>query len=146
MQSALLSFWQHLSQGDFEVPFDRENLWSLLGLITVRKVLKHARRERAAKRGGGQVLGENDLAAPGQDRPFRLDETLAAVAAPDFDAQCEELLMGLDDELRQFAMLRLLGYSTAEIAADLGCTRRKVQRKIALIGLRWEQAAADRDA
>lgn len=145
VQSALVSFWQHLNQGDFPGPFDRENLWNLLGLITVRKAQRHARRERAEKRGGGKVLGENDLAARGTDpdRPFRLEETLAGVPAPDFDLECEELLLSLDDELRQFAMLRLLGHTTAEIAAELGCTQRKVQRKIALIGLRWQRALAE---
>src|SRR5687768_6384768 len=45
VQSALLSFWQHLNAGDFQGPFDRENLWNLLGLITVRKAHKHALRE-----------------------------------------------------------------------------------------------------
>src|SRR5688572_4527505 len=36
VQSAFVSFWQRAQQGDFSGPLHRENLWNLLGVITVR--------------------------------------------------------------------------------------------------------------
>lgn len=140
VQSALLSFWNGAQRGAFEQPLHRDQLWNLLGLITVCKVRKQLRRERAKKRGGGRVLAEGDLAAVNANgNALRLDELLAEMPAQDFDLHCDELLARLDDDLRQIAVLRLLGYSTAEIAGQLNCTQRKVQRKLALVGLHWQQ-------
>ncbi len=65
MLSAFASFWQRAERGDLRGPFDRDDLWNLLGLITVRKALKQVRRERAEKRGGGRVRGESELTGPG---------------------------------------------------------------------------------
>src|SRR4051812_16013258 len=55
-QSAFLSFWHKATRGELAAALDRNDLWNLLGLITVRKAKKQVRREAAQKRGGGQVL------------------------------------------------------------------------------------------
>jgi len=55
----------------------------------------------------------------------------------------EELLDQLDSELREFALLRLLGFRNREIADRLGCTERKVERKLNLIRLKWESVWPD---
>lgn len=143
VQSAFASFWQRVEQGQFQEGMDREDLWNLLGLITVRKSLKQVRREQADKRGGGQVLGEHALTRPdGSPRP--LDEVVGQTPTQDFDLACEELLLQLDEELRVFAVLRLLGYRNREIADNLGCTLRKVERKLNLVRLRWQKEYPDR--
>jgi DNA-directed RNA polymerase specialized sigma24 family protein len=41
--------------------------------------------------------------------------------------------------LQEFAVLRLLGHSSAEVAQLLNCTQRKVQRKLELVRLHWER-------
>jgi RNA polymerase sigma factor (sigma-70 family) len=138
VQSAMASFFQRAERGDFGDELDRDNLWGLLGTITVRKVRKQARRERAQKRGGGRVRSESALGGAA-DEPFRLDQTVSEMPTADFDLECEELLLMLDDDQRQIALLRLAGYGTAEIAQALGCTQRRVQRKLNLVRLRWEQ-------
>jgi hypothetical protein len=51
--------------------------------------------------------------------------------------------MQLSDELREVAVLRLMGHSNREIAVLWECTERKIQRKIELIRLRWERDAGD---
>jgi DNA-directed RNA polymerase specialized sigma24 family protein len=110
--------------------------------MTVRKSLKQARREKAAKRGGGRVIDEAGLAgADGEDD--RLAELAAQMPSQEFDLHCEELLGMLDDEMRSFAVLRLLGYRNREIADQFDCTERKVERKLNLIRLKWQQYASE---
>lgn len=137
VQSAFASFWQRVERREFDDRMDRDDLWNLLGLITVRKARKQARRETAQKRGGGKVVAEAALTGP-DGTPLRLDEIAGAMPAGDFDVHCEELLLKLDEELRTFAVLRLLGYRNREIAEHLACTERKVERKLNLIRLVWE--------
>jgi DNA-directed RNA polymerase specialized sigma24 family protein len=136
-QSAFASFCKRAGGGQFGDLLQRDELWNLLGTITVRKSLQQSRREGAAKRGGGQLLGEDALRDPA-GQPIRLEELAAEMPAQDFDFACEELMGQLDDELRQIALLRLLGYRNREIADQLDCTERKVERKLHLVRLKWE--------
>jgi len=127
LQSAFVSFWQRSERGEFGDDLDRDDLWNLLGLITVRKALKHQRKQGTQKRGGGS----SHLAIPVEAIP-------APEQNPDFAMTCEELMAQLDEELRTFAMLRMMGEKNREIAQQLGCTERKVERKLNLIRATWE--------
>jgi RNA polymerase sigma factor (sigma-70 family) len=141
VQSAFASFFRRAREGTFGQGLDRGDLWSLLGVMAVRKARRQARRELAEKRGGGHVLDEAALA--GADDRAGMD-VLAARPAPDFDIHCEELLAQLSDpELRTIAVLRLLGHKNREIAEHLQCTERKIERKLNLIRLTWEQLVAE---
>ncbi len=42
-----------------------------------------------------------------------------------------------NETLRRVAVWKLEGYTADEVAARLGCTRRAVQRKLALIRREW---------
>jgi RNA polymerase sigma factor (sigma-70 family) len=132
VQSAFLSFWRGAAAGQFDHPASRESLWNLLGVITVRKARKLIEREQTAKRGGGRHA---DGAA-----------TRPEPAAPDtvaFDALCSELFESLDDELQGFAALRMMGHTNREVAEMLGCSERKVERKLQLIRAVWEDELAE---
>lgn len=142
-QSAFLSFWRQAERGQLDPEMHRDNLWSLLATITVRKALKQVKREQALKRGGGRVLGEGSLAIRGDDTPRALETIVGELPTGDFDLQCEELLEMLDPDLRIFAVLRLVGQTNGEIAQRMGCTERKVERKLNLIRLRWEHEVAE---
>lgn len=138
VQSAFASFWQRAERGEFGDALDRNDVWSLLGLITVRKARKQTRREQAKKRGGGKVLTEGQLV--GRDgEPLRLDELVGSMPATEFDLHCEELLECLDEDLRPLVLLRLFGYKNREIAVHLDWTERKVERKLHLVRLCWER-------
>ena len=91
------------------------------------------------------MLAARNLAGTAGDQESNLswEERLASVSTLEFDLLCEELVLLLDDDLRRYAIFRLLGYSTAEIAGELACTQRKVQRKIELIRICWEQQLSD---
>ncbi len=134
-QSAFASFCLRVRAGEFTIG-DRNDLWNLLGTITVNKARIQMRREAAQKRGGGRVVGEDELTRP-DGSPLSLEE--AAVLPPaEFDFHCEELLNQLEPQLREIAVLRMLGYKNREIARMLDCTQRKVERKLNLIRLQWE--------
>lgn len=138
--SAFASFCQRAAGGEFGID-GRDDLWNLLGVMTVRKARRQVRRERAAKRGGGHIIGEAALVRP-DGSPLHLAELAPALPAADFDLCSEELLSVLDDESRTIAVLRLLGHRNREIAEQLGCTERKIERKLNLIRLRWNQVAS----
>lgn len=143
VQSAWISFWQRLESGAFPSELHRDDFWNLLGLMVVRKAGKQLRSERAEKRGAGRIVRESELHA---DEPHNCLEHLASqLHTLDFDLHCEELLQLLDAECQQIALLRLMGHRTIEIAEELGCTERKVQRKLELIRLKWSVVVTDSD-
>lgn len=135
-QSAFASFCLRVKAGEYDVG-NRTDLWNLLGVITANKARMQARREGAEKRGGGRVVGECGLTRP-DGNPLPLDEVAAGPVAADFDLQCADLLDRLEPELREIAVLRLLGYRNAEIADMQDCTERRIERKLNLIRKRWE--------
>lgn len=135
-QSAFASFCLRVKAGEYDVG-NRIDLWNLIAAITANKARMQARREGAEKRGGGRVVGEQALSRP-DGSSLSLDE-ISAISSSDFDLHCEELLSQLEPELRDFAILRLLGYRNREIAEMRDCTERKVERKLQLIRLRWQE-------
>ncbi len=137
VQSAFLSFYGRAAAGEFGDLLRRDDIWRLLGVITARKAKKLARHERAAKRGGGEVLGEQELAGPDGER--QLAELAATLPVQEFDLCLAECLESLDEGLRPFAVLRLLGYTNREIAQQFDCTERKVERKLNLVRLKWQR-------
>jgi DNA-directed RNA polymerase specialized sigma24 family protein len=137
-QSAFASFCLRVKAGEFHIQ-DRTELWNLLGVITARKAKKQVRRESTEKRGGQRVIGEGVLARA-DGSPIPLDEVAPALSPDEFDLHCQELLDQLGPALREFALLRLLGYHNREIATRLDCTERTVERKLNLIRLKWETA------
>ena len=115
---------------------DRDDLWQLLFVITVRKAIDLVHHEGRPIRGGGRVL---DPAGPGR-RGRRADlgpEPTPALAAQVAD-EYRRLLDGLGDEsLRSVALWKLEGYTNDEIAARLGCVRQTVERKLRRIRTLW---------
>lgn len=136
-QSALISFWQGITAGQFEEGLDRNGLWKLLTVITTRKTYRQLERALAAKRGGGRVKqvsrGRDDESGPG------LDELVAVLPTQELDLVCQEMIESLPDDVRPFAVLRLLGNRNREIAEQLECTERKVERKLQLVRIAWSE-------
>ena len=131
LQSAMISFWGQVEEGKFDEQLDRDDLWNLLGLITVRKAIKLNSREKAQKRGAGNVV----TGVP-------LEEIVCDGADASLDVLCSELLEMLDADVRAFALLRLMGHKNREIADRLDCTERTVERKLQLVRVVWEEEVA----
>jgi DNA-directed RNA polymerase specialized sigma24 family protein len=144
--SAFDSFCRGVEKGRFPRLDDGDDLRRVLLLITARKAARLARRERAEKRGGGQVSAEADL--PGAEAGAALAEVIGPEPTPELAAsvaeECERLLDKLgDDLLRSIAVLRMEGHSVEEIAERVGRVPSTVYLKLALIRDIWNEEAPD---
>jgi DNA-directed RNA polymerase specialized sigma24 family protein len=135
--SAFKSLCLGAARGRFPQLRDRDNLWPLLVVLTARKAQDLIKHEQRVKRGGhahgdGRLPGDGDLEA-----------VLSREPTPEFSAMmaenCARLLDRLEPAQRQIALLRLDGYTSAEIAARLGCALRTVERRLELIRRIWDQ-------
>jgi DNA-directed RNA polymerase specialized sigma24 family protein len=140
--SAFASFCRGAGQGRFPDLGDRDNLWRVLVVLTARKAARQLRDQNRLRRGGGRVLGEAELPADDPEAAG-LAEVVGHEPTPEFAAsvaeQCQRLLGLLGAELRQVALWKMEGHSNAEIAQQLGCIERTVERKLRVIRNLWEQ-------
>ena len=140
--SAFDSFFRRAERGQFARLEDRDDLWELLFVVTVRKAANLAKYQGRVRRGGGAVRALSDLEGPdagGLPGPEPTPE-LAAQAAE----QCRRLLGLLPDEsLRLVARRKLEGCTNAEIAAEIGRIEATVERKLQRIRALWERALDD---
>jgi DNA-directed RNA polymerase specialized sigma24 family protein len=144
--SAFDSFCRAAEQGRFPQLHDRRDLWQLLVLLTARKACDLVQYEHRQKRGGGTVLDEAALPGPSSSSAGEagLAQIIGAEPTPAFAAQvadeCRRLLDQLGDaQLRAVALGKLEGYTNEEIAAQLGCGLRTVERKLDRIRSLWAQ-------
>jgi DNA-directed RNA polymerase specialized sigma24 family protein len=143
--SAFDSFCRGVEQGRFPQLEDRNDLWRLLVVITVRKAIDLQDHENRQKRGGGQVIGETTLLGQSASGNFQgIDQFASTEPTPELAAQvaeeCRRLLNRLDDPtLRSVALWKMEGYSTDEIAGKLQCVPRTVERKLRVIRSLWSQ-------
>src|SRR5215471_1494807 len=147
--SAFDSFCRGAEQDRFPQLHDRLDLWQLLVLLTARKAFDLTQHERRQKRGGGAVLGEAALPCPADSsaQEAALEQIEGPEPTPAFAVQvaeeCRRLLERLDSpELRSVALRKVEGYGNEEIAAQLGCGLRTVERRLRLIRSIWEQEGA----
>lgn len=141
--AAFHSFCRGVEQRRFPQLDNRNDLWQVLVMVTARKAIDQNQAERRQKRGGGRVRGESAFERhDAQNRS--LGDVIGREPTPEFAALVAEefasLLARLEDEgLRTLSLLKLQGYSNVEIAAQLGCGQRTVERKLARIRAIWEK-------
>jgi DNA-directed RNA polymerase specialized sigma24 family protein len=127
--SAFDSFCRRVEAGRFPDLTDRESLWRLLAVFTIRKAAHHVRDGAEPARTAGSGVFEEVL---GREP----DPALAAEVAE----ECERLLTLLSDpELRQIALLRMEGHSVEDVAAKRKCAPSTVKRRLKLIRGIWER-------
>jgi len=143
--SALDSFFGGLEQGQFPELRDRNALWPLLAKITARKAINQRKRQMAAKRGGGRVIaasaaGRNAAGDTAEIEFIESDPSPASLAA--INEECQRLVEILPDQnLKDVVRKKLAGFSTVEIAEQLGVAPRTVERKTELVRKIWIQEA-----
>jgi DNA-directed RNA polymerase specialized sigma24 family protein len=150
--SAFDSFCRGAERGRFPDLADRDSLWRLLVTITARKAYQQGLREGRRKRGGGAVLDEAALAGravSGSGGTFGLEQIADREPTPEFVAQFAEELQGRlaalpSAELRAVARCKLEGATNAEIAAQLGCALRAVERRLRVIRSVWRHESGSR--
>jgi DNA-directed RNA polymerase specialized sigma24 family protein len=144
--SAFDSFCRSAERGRFPRLADRDDLWRLLVVITARKAVDVAERERRLKRGGGEVRGDSALGDPAacDGAGGGWEHIVGKEPTPEFAAQAAEeagrLLDSLGDPaLRSIAVWKMEGFTNDEIAARLGCATATVERRLRVIRKLWEE-------
>jgi DNA-directed RNA polymerase specialized sigma24 family protein len=134
--SAFDSFCRGARAGRFPRLDDRNDLWQILVLITVRKAIDLRKYEGRASRGMGKVQSLTELTREGLEAIGREEPTpeLAAQLAEEYQRLIERLS---DSTLQSVATWKLEGYTNDEIAARLGCVTSTVERKLARIRREW---------
>lgn len=140
VQLAFFRFFRRVEMGEFEDISGRDELWKLLSIMTARIAFQQQRSERTQKRGAGRTVLESDLLHR-SSHPFSLDDLLGAVAPPDCDMICQDLLNQLDQDVREVAILRLAGYTNQEIKEIVGRPLRSIERRVQLIRAVWSEYA-----
>ncbi|MFL5338638.1 MAG: ECF-type sigma factor [Gemmataceae bacterium] len=141
--SAFDSFCRNAARGRFPELLDREGLWRLLVVVTVRKAAHLVRDQGRQKRGGGAAAAStphNEI----DDGPT-LERILSQDPSPEVAAEMAEeyrrLLERLGDaELKDIAVARMEGCSVEEIATKQHCAPRSIKRRLQLIRSIWEKA------
>jgi RNA polymerase sigma factor (sigma-70 family) len=124
--SAFKSFCLGVERGRFPELFDRDHLWRLLAMLTVRKAISLLRRNR--------VMHEEI------DPEQLFSEEPPPELVVEMTEQYRLLFASLESpELQSIAQWKLEGYTNGEIAHRLGCVERTVERKLHRIRLLWEK-------
>lgn len=137
LQSLFVSFFA-AAPGPDGPPRDRTELWRLLVHFTMCKVANTADFHRAKRRDYRREISQRDLVA-GADgsspRPFDLADFRGLDPADEAVARMEftRLLGLLPDDLREVFVMRLEGYTNAEIGAQIGRVERTVELRMKAI-------------
>jgi DNA-directed RNA polymerase specialized sigma24 family protein len=144
--SALCSFFGGVEQGKFSRLNNRKSLWALLARITKRKAQDLLQREGRQRRGSGvrpvslDSFGQMARKKAGGGGIPLVDPGPSPGLQALMADEIRQLLDLLDDpELSVIVLARLEGRSEEEIAAQLGCAARTVQRKLVLIRQIWSR-------
>ncbi len=135
--SAFKSLCKGIQRGRFPALSNREDLWRLLIVITSRKVQDQIAYQHRQKRStdAPQALAEDDLL---------VNEAVSREPTPEFAAQMADTIDGLmqrlsHEDLRSIAMMKLEGYTNAEIAERLKRGVATIERKLRTIRTLWEE-------
>jgi DNA-directed RNA polymerase specialized sigma24 family protein len=142
--SAFDSFFLGVTQGRFPRLADRNDLWSLLVVITARKSLDLLARQGRQKRGGGKVRGESALLDLADSAGEGIEAIVGDEPTPDFATQVAEEYQRLldklgDDELRSIAVWKMEGHTNEDIAEWLRLALATVERRLRVIRKLWEE-------
>jgi DNA-directed RNA polymerase specialized sigma24 family protein len=141
--SAVHSVFRGIEAGRYPRICDRDDLWRLLMVITAHKALRLVRDEGRQKRGGNRtVLTQGDVP---DGEAAAIEQILSREPTPEFAVevaeQCQRLLDSLpDDDFRRIAVAKMDGHSNEEIAVEMQCVTRTIERKLRLIRSIWQKA------
>lgn len=144
--SAMNRFYQAAEEGRYPELADRDGLWRLLFQITMHRVIDLRRSENRQRRGGdrGRSATERNLTG-GRPEPSSVSQVPDGTLSPEMEAvmadECQRLFAELQDgELQAIAAAKMEGASNEEIAAQLKCSQRTVERRLRLIRDKWKCA------
>jgi RNA polymerase sigma-70 factor (ECF subfamily) len=127
VQSVFRTFFSRVKEGHFTVT-DQDDLGKILVGITIRKALRQVALHTAAKRDCGREALPDDEPVP--TLAGLRDVQPSPEAAVAFVDQLEHLCARLRPQDRKVLHMRLQGYSSLEIAEELGTSDRLVRRAL----------------
>jgi RNA polymerase sigma factor (sigma-70 family) len=145
------SIFRGAAEGRFDHISTRDELWWLLLTITKRKTVDHIRRESAQKRHHHpDQSGRPPRAIRPDSAQISLNDLVSSSPTPDFLVALEEQYLRLldklrNDQLREIVVLRIEGYTVAEIAQKMNIGLRAVERKLQLIRAKWKRELLEPD-
>lgn len=133
--TVMRTVYRRMSEGKFHFD-DEESLSKQLYVIMLNRLANKIRDAKAQKRGGGRnALSLDELAVVAQ----QTNETHLA--------ELEEMIQMVGDQLdesgRKTLEMRLAGYDYGEIADELGCSIKSVQRKMVIIKEKFSKVFPD---
>ena len=138
VSSVLESFFDGVQQDRFPKLNDRTDLWKILLTMTARKTAQNIRSEMAEKRGGGDVRGESVFSGSSSAGIDKFQSPTEKFAE-DLTFEMKERLAELGDEvLQSVAIMKLQGYTNAEIASEMEVVERTIERKLERIREIWQ--------
>ncbi len=147
--SAFNSFCDGVAKNRFPKLEYSSDLWKVLVTITARKIHAQRRRQFAAKRGSGRTRGESVFQPTRESDPHvGIGEVIGEEPTPEFAASVSEMLERLmeqlgDERLQDIALKRMEGYTNEEIADELNCATRTIERKMQRIRAVWDHLEAN---
>jgi RNA polymerase sigma factor (sigma-70 family) len=145
------SIFRGAAEGRFDHISTRDELWWLLLTITKRKSVDHIRRESAQKRHHHPNQSSRPPSAIRPDSAqISLNDLVSSSPTPDFLVALKEQYARLldklrSDQLREIVVLRIEGYTVAEIAQKMSIGLRAVERKLQLIRTKWKRELLESD-
>ena len=133
--SAVVTFREKIAAGQLADVENSRQLAAWLAVVVTHKVIDRFRREQAIKAGGGKMVSLSPLEAQ------VLEPSSAALRDKVADELFEHYVDRLPESLRSVAKLHLAGHNQDEIAAELGCVRWTVMRKLKNIRETWIEMA-----
>lgn len=136
--SAFHSLCRGLADGRL-VAENRDAFWGLLAVITSRKISAQRRYQNRQKRGGGVLSGESEFGKAGIGAVSDNQQTPDMLA--EVSESCAQLLDAIPDEtMKQIVLLKFHGATNGEVASELKCTQRTIERKLERIRRIWVEA------
>lgn len=138
VQSMFRSVCLGFAEGRFPDLKDRDSLWRLMLVITCQKISNRHRFDHQKRRDVRLTLTDSVFYNADSIAVASESGLVSTEPAPEFVAEfvetCEKLFAEFDDPvLEKITTLRMEGYSDSEIATQLDCSRRTVQRRLEII-------------
>ena len=144
VQSAFRTFLRRAKDGQFDVE-NRERLWSLLTVITLRKCGHHIDYFRAARRD----VRREAAPPPGADDSAATWDAIAREPTPDevvmLTETIQQLMRDLKERDRKILDLALQGEPVPEISRQVGYSERTVERTLERVRKKLEEMRAKGD-
>ncbi len=138
VQSMFRSVCLGFAGGRFPDLQDRDSLWRLMLVITCQKISNRHRFDHQQRRDVRLTLTDSVFYNADSIAVTAESNLVSTEPAPEFVAEfvetCEKLFAEFDDPvLEKITTLRMEGFSDSEIATQLDCSRRTVQRRLEII-------------